>query len=169
MTQGSSSLTVTTPSDYEVRMTRTFAAPRDLLYDAYTKPDLLKRWLGGEAGELIVCEVDLRVGGSYRFVWRLREGGEMSMGGVYREVVPNERIVATENFDPPYDDVMGGEAVTTTSFEERDGVTTLTSTTRYRSREARDGAVATGMAEGAAESYDLLEKLLRSELGGGSS
>jgi uncharacterized protein YndB with AHSA1/START domain len=143
-------------------MTRTFDAPRNLVYDAWTKPELLKRWLGREDDDLIVCDVDLRVGGSYRFVWRLREGGEMGMGGVYREVVPNERIVATENFDPPYDDVMGGEAVTTMTFEERDGKTTLIATTRYGSREARDGAIATGMAEGAGDSYDRLERLLAS-------
>jgi uncharacterized protein YndB with AHSA1/START domain len=157
MTQERSSLTVTTPSDEEVSMTRTFDAPRNLVYDAWTKPDLIRRWLGREGDELIICDVDLRVGGSYRFGWR-----EMGMGGVYREVVPNERIVVTEIFDPPYYEVMGGEAVTTTTFEERAGKTTLTSTTRYRSREARDGAVATGMAEGAGESYDRLEALLAS-------
>jgi uncharacterized protein YndB with AHSA1/START domain len=160
MTQGSSSLTVTTPSDLEVRMVRTFEAPRNLVYDAWTRPDLLRRWLGREGDELVVCDVDLRVGGSYRFVWRMSEGGEMGMGGVYREVVPNERIVATENFDPPYDEEMGGEAVTTMTFDEREGRTTITSTTAYRSKEARDGAVATGMAEGAAESYDRLADLL---------
>jgi uncharacterized protein YndB with AHSA1/START domain len=107
-----------------------------------------------------VCDVDLRVGGSYRFVWRMREGGEMGMGGVYREIVPNERIVATENFDPPYDDAMGGEAVTTMVFLEQGARTTLIATTLYKSKEARDGAVATGMAEGAAETYDRLEELL---------
>ena len=160
MTQGSSSLTVTTPSDEEVRMTRTFAAPRNLVYDAWTKPELLRRWLGREGDEMIVCDVDLRVGGSYRFVWRLRETGEeMGMGGVYREIVPNERIVCTEKFDAPYDDVMG-EAVTTLTIEERDGKTTLTSTTRYPSRETRDSAMATGMADGAGESYDRLAALL---------
>jgi uncharacterized protein YndB with AHSA1/START domain len=134
-------------SDEEVRVTRTFDAPRNLVFDAWTKPELLRRWLGSEADELIVCDVDLRVGGTYRFVWRTREGGEMGLGGVYRDVVANERIVVTENFDPPYDEMMGGAAVTTTVFEERDGKTTLTSTTRYRSRDARDGAIATGNEE----------------------
>jgi uncharacterized protein YndB with AHSA1/START domain len=161
MTQGSSSsLTVTTPSELEVMLTRTFDAPRHLVYEAWTKPELLRRWLGREGDELIVCDVDLRVGGSYRFVWRMREGGEMGMGGVYREIVPNERIVATENFDPPYDDAMGGEAVTTMVFLEQGARTTLIATTLYKSKEARDGAVATGMAEGAAETYDRLEELL---------
>jgi uncharacterized protein YndB with AHSA1/START domain len=161
MTQGSSSsLTVTTPSEREVMMTRTFDAPRHLVYDAWTKPELLRRWFGREVDELIVCDVDLRVGGSYRFVWRMREGGEMGMSGVYREIVPNERIVATENFDPPYDEAMGGEAVTTMVFFEQGAKTTLTATTLYKSKEARDGAVATGMAEGAAETYDRLEELL---------
>jgi uncharacterized protein YndB with AHSA1/START domain len=138
-------------SDEDVRVTRTFDAPRNLVFDAWTKPELLRRWLGNEPDELIVCDVDLRVGGTYRFVWRTREGGEMGLGGVYREVVANERIVVTENFDPPYDEMFGGEAVTTTVFEERDGKTTLTSTTRYRSRESRDGAVAMGNEEGATE------------------
>jgi uncharacterized protein YndB with AHSA1/START domain len=161
MTQRShGSLTVTTPSDLEVVMTRTFDTPRNLVFNAWTNPDLLRRWLGREGDELIVCDVDLRVGGSYRFVWRLREGGEMGMGGVYRDVVLNERVIATENFDPPYDEAMGGEAVTTMTFQERDGKTTLTATTRYKSREARDGAIATGMEEGAAETYDRLAALL---------
>jgi uncharacterized protein YndB with AHSA1/START domain len=160
MTRESSTLTVTTPSDLEVMMTRTFDAPRHLVYEAWTKPAPLRRWFGGEGGELIVCDIDLRVGGSFRFVWRLREGGEMGFGGAYREIVPNERIVVTENFDPPYDQEMGGEAVTTTTLVERDGKTTLTSTTRYRSREARDGAIATGMEEGAAETFDRLAALL---------
>jgi uncharacterized protein YndB with AHSA1/START domain len=161
MTQGSSSsLTVTTPSELEVMLTRTFDAPRHLVYEAWTKPELLRRWLGREGDELNVCDVDLRVGGSYRFVWLMREGGEMGMGGVYREIVPNERIVATENFDPPYDDAMGGEAVTTMVFLEQGARTTLIATTLYKSKEARDGAVATGMAEGAAETYDRLEELL---------
>ena len=162
MAPESSSLTVTTPSDLEVRITRVFAAPRNLVYEAWTTPDLLRRWLGREGDELIVCDIDLNVGGSYRFVWRLREGGEMGMGGVYREVVPNERIVVTESFDPPYDELMGGEVVTTWLLVERDGSTTLTATTRYGSREARDSAMATGWAEGAAESYDRLAELVES-------
>jgi uncharacterized protein YndB with AHSA1/START domain len=153
-------LTVTTPSDLEVVMTRTFDAPRNLVFDAWTKPDLLKRWFGRQEDDLIVCDIDLRVGGDYRFVWRMREGGEMGMHGNYREVLINERLVCTENFEPPYDEVMGGEAVTTMSFLEREGRTTLTATTRYKSREARDGAIATGMEEGAAETYDRLADLL---------
>jgi uncharacterized protein YndB with AHSA1/START domain len=141
-------------------VTRTFDAPRNLVFDAWTKPELLRQWLGSDADELIVCDVDLRVGGTYRFVWRTREGDEMGLGGVCREVVANERIVVTENFDPPCDEMMGGEAVTTTVFEERDGKTTLTSATRYRSRESRDGAIATGNEEGATDSYHCLERLL---------
>ena len=160
MTQGSSRLTVSTPSDHEIRMTRVFDAPRSLVYDALTKPDLLRRWFGRQGDELIVCDIELSVGGSYRFLWRLREGGEMGMGGLFREVVPNERIVSTENFEPPYDGSMGGEAVTTMTFEESDGRTTLTAVTRYKSREARDGAIATGMEAGAAETYDRLAGLL---------
>jgi uncharacterized protein YndB with AHSA1/START domain len=162
MTQQSNNrVQVSTPSDLEFSMARTFDAPRHLVYQAWTTPDLLKRWLGRESDDLIVCDVDLQVGGSYRFVWRMREGGEMGMGGTYREVVPNERVVATEKFDPPYEDVMGGEVVTTITFVESDGKTTFTSTTRYPTKEARDGAIATGMADGAGESFDRMEELLR--------
>src|SRR5688572_11319038 len=94
--QNSNRLQISTPSDLEFSMSRSFDAPRRLVFEAWTKPELLRRWLGREGDELIVCDVDLRVGGSYRFVWRMREGGEMGMGGSYREVVPNERVVATE-------------------------------------------------------------------------
>src|SRR5262245_34891683 len=118
-------LVVTTPSDTEVRMTRIFDAPRQLVFQAWTQPDLVRRWLGRDGDDFIVCDIDLRVGGSYRFVWRLREGGEMGMGGVYREIVPYERLVVTELFDPPYTEVMGGETVTTMLLTEKDGRTTL--------------------------------------------
>ena len=94
---------VTTPSEREIAMTRVFDAPRSLVFDAWTKPELLKRWLGVRGGwSMVVCEVDLKVGGTYRFVWRKGlDGPEMGMGGVYREVVRPERLVATESFDNP--------------------------------------------------------------------
>ena len=95
-------LQVTTPSEREIAMTRVFDAPRRLVFDAWTRPELLKRWLGVRGGwSFAVCEVDLRVGGAYRFVWRGPNGKEMGMGGVYREIVPPERLVATELFDDP--------------------------------------------------------------------
>ena len=153
-------LTVTTPSDREIAMTRVFDAPRRLVFDAYTRPELLKRWLGAFGGwSMAVCEIDLRVGGSYRYVWRNSDGTEMGMRGVYREVVPPERIVATESFDDPW---YEGEAVDTTVFVEKAGRTTLTTTVRYDSKEIRDAVLKSPMEQGVAASYDKLEELLAS-------
>jgi uncharacterized protein YndB with AHSA1/START domain len=106
-----------------------------------------------------VCEVDLRVGGAYRFVWRGPTGVEMGMGGIYREVVRPERLVATEKFDDPW---YGGEASSITIFVERSGKTTVTTTVRYASREIRDAVLASPMERGVAESYDKLAELLAS-------
>jgi len=153
-------LQITTPSDREIAMTRTFDAPRRLVFDAFTKPELIKRWLGVRAGwTMPVCEVDLRVGGTYRYVWRGPKGNDMGMGGVFREIVAPERIVATEKFD---DSWYAGEAVDTTVFVEQGGKTTVTTTVRYESKEARDGVLATPMATGVAESYDTLAAYLAS-------
>src|SRR5688572_32894061 len=117
--KNTAALKVTTPSDREIAMTRAFDAPRKLVFDAWTKPELLKRWLGVFGGwSMDVCEVNLKVGGSYRFVWRGPDGTKMGMGGVYREVVPSERLVATEKFDDPW---YEGEAVDTTVFVEQGG------------------------------------------------
>jgi len=118
-------LEITTPSDREIAMTRTFDAPRRLVFDAFTKPELIRRWLGVRAGwTMPVCEVDLRVGGKYRYVWRGPKGNDMGMGGVFREIVAPERVVATEKFD---DSWYPGEAVDTTAFVEQGGRTTVTS------------------------------------------
>jgi uncharacterized protein YndB with AHSA1/START domain len=153
-------LKVTTPTDCEIVMTRVFDAPRGLVFDAWTKPELLKRWLHGPDGWLLsVCEIDLRIGGRYRYVWRHTDGREMGMGGVYREIVPPERLVTTELFD---EDWTGGETVGTLIFTEQAGKTTLTQTLLYSSREARDGALKTGMEQGVAASYDRLEDMLAS-------
>jgi len=152
------SLTVTTPTDREIAMTRVFDAPRRLVFDAYTKPELLKRWLGVFGGwSFVVCEVDLRVGGSYRFVWRGRDGNEMGMGGVYREIVPATRIVCTEKFDDPWDE---GEAVGTATFVEQAGKTTLTITVIYDSTEIRDAVLKSPMEQGMAAGFDKLAELL---------
>ncbi len=152
-------LEVTTPSDREIAMTRLFNAPARLVFDAWTKPELIKRWLGVRAGwTMAVCEVDLKVGGAYRFVWR---GPDMTMGmrGLYREVVRPERLVSTEVFDDPW---YEGEAVDTMVLVERDGKTTVTTTVRYASREVRDAVIKSGMATGVAEGYDKLAELLAS-------
>jgi uncharacterized protein YndB with AHSA1/START domain len=153
------SLEVTTPSDREIAMTRVFDAPAKLVFDAWTKPELIKRWLGVRAGwTMAVCEVDLRVGGAYRFVWR---GPDMTMGmgGQYREIVRPERLVSTEKFDDPW---YEGEALDTMVLVERDGKTTVTTTVRYVSREVRDAVIKSGMATGVAEGYDKLAELLPS-------
>jgi uncharacterized protein YndB with AHSA1/START domain len=151
-------LTLTTPTDREIVMTRVFNAPRKLVFDAMTKPELLKRWFFGPPGwSLEVCEIDLRVGGGYRYVWRGRGGTEMGMRGVYREVVPPERIVQTEAFDESW---YPGEAVGTLVLVERDGKTTLTMTVLYDSREIRDAVLKTPMERGVAMGYDRLAELL---------
>ena len=156
-------LQVTTPSEREIAMTRVFDAPRSLVFDAWTKPELLKRWLGVRGGwTFAVCEVDLRVGGSYRFVWRGPTGAEMGMGGVYREIVRPERLVATEKFDDPW---YEGDALDTTTFVERGGKTTATTTVLYASRAVRDAVLQTPMLTGVAESYDKMAEVLASRVG----
>ncbi len=152
-------LQVTTPSDREIAMTRVFAASRRLVFDAHTKPELIKRWLLGPPGwSMPVCEVDLRVGGKYRYVWRRdKDGKEMACGGVFREIVPPERIVNTEQFDDPW---YPGEALVTTVLVEQGGKTTLTQTMLFGSREIRDAVLKSGMESGVAVSYDRLDQIL---------
>ena len=151
-------LEITTPSDREIAMTRVFEAPRKLVFDAWTKPDLLKRWLGVFGGhQMVVCEVDLRVGGAYRWVWSTPNQPDMGMGGVYREIVVPERIVATEKFDDPW---YEGEAIVTTTFVEQAGQTTVTSTMRYDSKKIRDAVLESPMEGGVAQSYDKLAEIL---------
>ena len=153
-------LQLTAPSEREIVMSRVFDAPRNLVFDAWTKPELLERWLGVRGGwSMVVCEVDLRVGGAYRFVWRGPDGAEMGMGGVYREIVAPERLVATESFDDPW---YPGEALDTTVLVEEGGKTTATTTVLYESEEIRDAVLESGMARGVAESYDVLAEYLAS-------
>ena len=159
--------TISTPTDCEIVMTRAFSAPRTLVFDALTKPELLKRWLFGPDGwSLPICEVDLRVGGAYRYVWRHTNGNEMGMGGVYREIVPPARIVATELFDDAW---YPGEALGTQDLAEQGGKTTLTITMRYESQEARDGILKSGMADGMAAGYDRLAEVLASITNGAAN
>ena len=151
-------LQVTTPSDREIAMTRVFSAPRHLVFDALTKPELVSQWLVGPPGwTMPVCEIDLRVGGAYRFLWRGPDGAEMGTRGVCREIRPPERFVATERFDEPW---YPGESLITYVLAEQDGVTTLTLTVLYESREARDGVLKTPMEKGVAMSYDRLAELV---------
>ena len=150
-------LKITTPTDREIVLTRVFDAPRRLVFDAFSKPELLKRWFGPRGWSLVVCEVDLRVGGGFRFVLHGPDGRQMGMRGVYRELVPPERSVHMESFDD-----YPGESQVTAVFVEQRGKTTLTATVLYPSREVRDAVVKSGIEHGAAESYDKLAELLAS-------
>ena len=151
-------LTVTTPSERELVMTREFAAPRGMVFDALTKPELVRRWLLGPPGwTMPVCDIDLRVGGKYRYVWRNAEGREMGMGGTFKEMVRPSRLVATESYD---DHWTGGETVVTTELVETRGKTTVSTTVRYATREARDAALKMGATKGLEASYVRLDELL---------
>jgi uncharacterized protein YndB with AHSA1/START domain len=148
-------LKVTTPTDREIVLTRAFDAPRHIVFEAFTKPELLKRWFGPRGWSLEVCEVDLKVGGGFRFVLRGADGTALGMRGVYREIMPPERSVHTESFDD-----YPGESVVTAVFAEQEGKTILTATVLYPSRDVRDAVLKSGMEHGAAESYDKLAELL---------
>jgi uncharacterized protein YndB with AHSA1/START domain len=149
-----------TPSDREILIERTFDAPRILVFDCMSKPELVKRWLLGPPGwTMPVCEIDFRVGGRCRYVWRRDNGTEMAMNGVYREIVRPERIVHTELFD---EDWTGGETVATSVLTQQGARTTLSITILYASKEARDGALRSGMTEGMTISYDKLDELMAS-------
>lgn len=151
-------LQVALAGDREVVMTRVFGAPRRTVWDAFTRPALLKRWFGPRGWSLVVCEVDLRVGGGFRFVLRGPDGKDMGMRGVYRELVPPERSVHVESFDD-----FPGESEVTAVWTEQAGKTTMTATVRYPSPEVRDIVIQSGMEHGAAESYDKLAELLEAE------
>jgi uncharacterized protein YndB with AHSA1/START domain len=147
---------VTTPSDCEIRLTRLFDAPRRLVFEAMTKPQHVKQWWGclGEGYSVSVCEIDLRRGGSWRFVHRTPQG-DFAFYGEYREIAPPDRLVFTEIFDQFPDT----ESVVTAVFTEEKGKTRLTATVRYPSIEVRDAVIQSGMAKGAGLSYDRLEEV----------
>src|SRR5580698_4069990 len=152
------SFKLSTPSDREIQVTRDFRAPRRLVFDAFTKPELVRRWLlGPEGWTMPVCEIDLRVGGAYRYVWRKPGVKDMGMGGIFREIVFPERLVATEKFD---DSRYPGEALDTTVFVQTGAITKITITVRYESQEARDTARRSGMEHGMAAGYNRLEQQL---------
>ena len=158
---------VTLPSDREVKVTRTFKAPRTLVYRAYTEPQLLRRWLLGPPGwSMPVCEMDVQVGGKFRWRWRSKsDGSEFGFHGTFQDIQPSSRIVHTEAYDPGT--VGGGfpgqDAIITVTFAENAGVTTMTTLMDFGSKEARDAAVATGMTDGMEQSYQLLDRLLEQQ------
>ena len=152
-----SSTTFETPSDLEIVMTRVFDAPRGLVYEAFTNPEHVPHWMTGPEGwTMPVCEIDLRPGGVWHFVWRKADGVEMEMTGVYQEVVPPERVVNTERWGPEWP-----ETINTLALSEEGGRTKVTQTMRYPSKEARDAALQTGMKDGASVSFDRLAEYLR--------
>ena len=151
-------LTLVTEGDREVVFTRAFTAPRETVFDCMTKPELVRRWLLGPPGwTMPVCEIDLRVGGKFRYVWRNEDGRDMGMGGVYREIVAPERIVHNELFD---EDWTGGETQVTSTLTEAGGRTTLTTSVLYANEKARQGALVSGMTEGMEMGYARLDGLL---------
>lgn len=149
-------LEITAPTDREIVVVRDFDAPRRLVFDCMTKPELLRRWMLGPPGwTMPVCEIDLRVGGAYRYVWHGENGEEMGMGGVYQEIAAPERLIATELFDGAQD-----PSLVTSELVEHGARTTLTTTILYPSKAVRDAMLATDMAAGMEAGYARLDALL---------
>jgi uncharacterized protein YndB with AHSA1/START domain len=151
----SGTATVTLPTDEQILITREFAAPRHLVYKAWTTPELVKRWWSGERGKMTIAEIDLRVGGKWRYAMVAQGGFEVAFHGEYREIVPEERIVMTD----VYEAMPDGEALVTVTFTEKDGRTVLTSLMQLPSREVRDAVISSGMEAGMQESLNRLEEV----------
>ena len=151
-TRDSDAFSLTTPSDRELVFARVFNAPRQRVFEAWTKPEHLKAWYGCHTSSLVRCEVDLRVGGAYRFVARLDDGSEHTVSGVYRDIAPPERLVFTQRFN----DDPGREALVALQLDERNGKTTLAITALYRSVEDRNVMLDIGVDKGTAESFERL-------------
>jgi uncharacterized protein YndB with AHSA1/START domain len=147
---------VTLPTDTEILITREFDAPRHLVYKAWTTPELVRRWWAGQRGRMTVAEIDLRVGGTWRYVMIANGGHEVAFHGEYREIVPDERIVNTEVYEGAPE---GGAALNLVTFAETDGRTTLELLTRVDSKEVRDMIIDSGMEGGMQEGMDLLEQI----------
>jgi uncharacterized protein YndB with AHSA1/START domain len=147
--------TFTTPSDREILVTRVIDAPRRLVWEAYTNPEHLPNWMGPRGATMPICEIDLRPGGRFRFVSRA-DGFEMTLTGVYQEIVPPERLVSTDSWGEDWP-----ETINTLILSEEDGKTTISLTVLYPSKEARDAALQTGMKEGMSQGFDRLAEHLR--------
>jgi uncharacterized protein YndB with AHSA1/START domain len=150
--------TVTLPTDEQILITREFDAPRHLVFKAYTTPELVRRWWHANRGEMTLCEIDLRVGGRWRYVMAACSGPEVGFHGEYRELVPDERIVSTE----VYEGMPGAEALDTVTFTEVDGRTTLTILVQHSCREHRDAHIESGMEDGLQDALELLEEVATS-------
>ena len=152
---------VTLPTDEQILITRKFDAPKELVYKAFTTPDLVKRWWHAKRGEVTVAEIDLRVGGKWRFVMVTDDGFEVGFHGEYRELVPDERIVQTEIYEGYPDEV----AVNTATFTEVDGRTTVEILVEHSNKQARDAHIESGMEAGMQDAFDLLEEVAVSLFG----
>jgi uncharacterized protein YndB with AHSA1/START domain len=149
---------VTLPEDTQILITRDFAAPKDLVYKAYTTPELIKRWWNAKRGEVTSAEIDLRVGGKWRYVMVTEDGFEVAFHGEYQEIVPNERLVSTEVYEGA-PDPEDNATLNTATFTEKDGRTTLTVLVRCPTKETRDAIIESGMEAGMQDAMDLLEEL----------
>ena len=157
-TTNSGSAVVTLPADNQILITREFDAPRHLVYRAYTTPELVSRWWTAKRGGMTVCEIDLRVGGRWRYVMVADGGMEVGFHGEYREIVPDERLVSTEVFE----EVPDAEALDTLTLTEADGRTTLSLLVEHATKEHRDAHINSGMEAGLQDAMDLLEEVARS-------
>jgi uncharacterized protein YndB with AHSA1/START domain len=158
----SGSAVVTLPADKQILITRGFDAPRDLVWRAWTEPELIERWWAGKRGKVTSVEVDLRVGGEYRYVMEANEGFEVAFHGTYREIVPNERLVYTEVYEDPegmWERDPDFYAVDTITFSEADGRTTMTNLVEHTMKEHRDMHIESGMESGMQEALDALEQV----------
>jgi uncharacterized protein YndB with AHSA1/START domain len=166
MATSSGTATVTLPTDQQILITREFDAPRHLVFKAWTTPELVKRWWNARRGEVTIAEIDLRVGGRWRYLMVTEDGTEVGFHGEYREIVPNERIVSTEVFEgiPPGEGPEEG-TLNTATFTEVDGRTTLTVLVEAPSKEIRDAIIDSGMESGMQDAMDLLEEVARSGSG----
>jgi uncharacterized protein YndB with AHSA1/START domain len=152
----SAATTLTTPSDREIVVTRVVNAPRRLVFEVYTNPKHVPHWMTGPAGwTMPICEIDLRPGGAWRFVWRHDDGSEMAMQGLYKEIVPPERLISTESWGGDFP-----ETLNTLLLSELDGKTTITQQMLFPSKEARDAALKTGMLEGMSRTFERLDEYL---------
>jgi uncharacterized protein YndB with AHSA1/START domain len=156
----SGTATVTLPTDEQILITREFDAPKHLVYRAWTTPELVKRWWSAKRGEVTIAEIDLRVGGRWRYLMVTPDGVEVGFHGEYREVVPNERIVSTEVYEgAPQGDGPEQGTLNTATFTEKDGRTTLTILVEAPSKELRDAIIESGMEDGLQDALDLLEQV----------